>query len=36
MTDCLYCKTTIFLPAELWHALHPVEKRRAWWVGVAR
>lgn len=36
VTECHYCKTTMFLPAELWHALHPVEKRRAWWVGVTR
>ena len=36
VTECHYCKATMFLPAELWHALHPVEKRRAWWVAVSR
>ncbi len=36
LTECQYCRATMFLPAELWHALHPVEKRRAWWVAVSR
>lgn len=36
MMECHYCQTLMFLPAELWHALHPVEKRRAWWAVVAR
>jgi len=36
VTECQYCKATMFLPAELWHALHPVEKRRAWWVAVSQ
>jgi hypothetical protein len=36
LTECQFCNTTMFLPAELWHALHPVEKRRAWWVAFSR
>lgn len=35
VTECHFCKTLMFLPAELWHALHPIEKRRAWWVAVS-
>ncbi|GMV16405.1 MAG: hypothetical protein AMXMBFR56_46290 [Polyangiaceae bacterium] len=29
---CGYCEADLFLPQALWNALHPVKKRRAFWV----
>lgn len=29
---CGYCEADLFLPQALWSALHPVKKRRAFWV----
>ena len=34
--DCNYCRVTLYLPDALWHALHPVQKRRPWWALFAR
>lgn len=34
--DCRFCRASVFLPDALWFALHPVQKRRPWWVAVAR
>lgn len=32
---CTYCDSDLYLPDALWRALHPVQKRRAWWVAFA-
>jgi rubredoxin len=32
IVTCEYCEADAFLPAELWHRLHPVRKRRAFWL----
>jgi hypothetical protein len=29
---CEFCRADLFLPDALWHALHPVKKRSAWYV----
>jgi DNA-directed RNA polymerase subunit RPC12/RpoP len=29
---CEYCDTDCFLPPAVWHRLHPVRKRRAFWI----
>jgi DNA-directed RNA polymerase subunit RPC12/RpoP len=29
---CSYCDSDLFLPDALWRALHPVQKRRPFWV----
>ena len=31
---CQYCKADLFLPDQLWRALHPVRKRAAWYVAL--
>jgi hypothetical protein len=31
-TTCQYCEVDLFLPQALWNALHPVRKRRAFWL----
>ncbi|AKU98414.1 hypothetical protein AKJ09_05078 [Labilithrix luteola] len=36
LVDCQYCGHTLFLPADLWHAMHPVQKRTPWWVAFVR
>lgn len=36
LVDCQYCEHTLFLPPELWHAMHPVQKRTPWWVAFVR
>lgn len=36
LVDCQYCNHTLFLPADLWHAKHPVQKRTPWWVAFVR
>lgn len=36
LVDCQYCEHAVFLPPEIWHALHPVAKRTPWWVAFAR
>lgn len=33
LVDCRFCKNTLFLPPELWHAMHPIQKRTPWWVA---
>jgi DNA-directed RNA polymerase subunit RPC12/RpoP len=30
---CRYCESDLYLPDLLWHALHPVKKRAAFWVA---
>ncbi len=30
---CQYCKADLFLPDPLWRALHPVKKRRPWYLA---
>jgi hypothetical protein len=30
---CKYCDADLYLPDPLWYALHPVKKRRPFWVG---
>lgn len=32
VVTCDYCDTDSFLPASVWHRLHPVRKRRAFWL----
>ncbi|HJL18056.1 MAG TPA: hypothetical protein RMH99_20500 [Sandaracinaceae bacterium LLY-WYZ-13_1] len=32
VVPCAYCEVEVFLPAEIWHRLHPVRKRRAFWI----
>ena len=32
IVTCEYCEVDLFLPQALWNALHPVKKRRAFWV----
>ncbi len=34
--ECRYCQASIFLPNDLWFAVNPVQKRRAWWVTFVR
>jgi DNA-directed RNA polymerase subunit RPC12/RpoP len=34
--DCQYCQHTLFLPPELWFAMHPVQRRTPWWVAFVR
>ncbi|MFT3768256.1 MAG: hypothetical protein QM820_22630 [Minicystis sp.] len=36
LVDCQYCNHTLFLPPELWHAMHPIQKRTPWWVAFLR
>ena len=36
LVDCQYCNHTLFLPADLWHAMHPIQKRTPWWVTFVR
>lgn len=31
---CEYCQADSFLPAEVWNRLHPVRKRRAFWLRI--
>jgi|GEM_PF-928686 len=31
-TTCPYCNTTQYLPDPLWRSLHPVPKRRSWYI----
>jgi hypothetical protein len=31
IVTCEFCDSDVFLPAELWHRLHPVRRRRAFW-----
>ena len=32
ISSCAYCDVDSYLPAELWHRLHPVKRRRAFWL----
>ncbi len=32
IVGCQYCEVDLFLPQALWNALHPVRKRRAFWI----
>ena len=32
VVPCAYCDVDVFLPAGIWHRLHPVRKRRAFWI----
>ncbi len=32
IVTCQYCECDVFLPADLWHRLHPVRRRRAFWI----
>jgi predicted RNA-binding Zn-ribbon protein involved in translation (DUF1610 family) len=32
VVTCQYCEVDLFLPQALWNALHPVRKRRAFWM----
>jgi len=32
LLSCQYCNADVFLPQELWLALHPIRKRQAFWV----
>ncbi len=33
---CEYCDADCYLPHEVWNRLHPVRKRRAFWIRLAR
>ena len=32
LVECTYCKTSNYLPDDLWLSLHPVAKREAWFI----
>lgn len=32
VTTCQYCDTDAYLPAEIWNRLHPVRRRRVFWI----
>jgi ribosomal protein S27E len=35
IVECKFCKTALYLPADLWRTLHPVRKRGTWYVAFA-
>lgn len=32
ITTCSYCDVDLYLPPEIWHRMHPVRRRRAFWL----
>ncbi len=32
MVDCSFCDTQVYLPDDLWHTLHPVKKKKRWFL----
>lgn len=32
LMTCRFCQSVVFLPPEVWNALHPVQKRTSWWI----
>lgn len=36
LLECRFCRAMLYLPQELWNAVHPAEKRSAFWIVVER